>query len=122
VKTFDEKNVSAQQTPPKKQARFPRPNEDSLGSQTHQPPSPHRQKAPELKKIIVDPSKSEEERSLARTTLNKMSPNTSAVRLRNRCVLTGRPRAYLRKYKLSRLSFRELASSGTIPGVVKASW
>lgn len=79
-------------------------------------------KRAELKKIIVDPSKGDEERDLARNTLNKMSPNTSPVRLRNRCVLTGRCRGYIRKYKLSRLSFRELASSGTIPGIVKASW
>ena len=79
-------------------------------------------KRTELKKIIVDPSKGDDERDLARNTLNKMSPNTSAVRLRNRCILTGRCRGYIRKYKLSRLAFRELASSGTIPGIVKASW
>lgn len=80
------------------------------------------QKRRELKKTIIDPNKSDEERDLARTTLNKMSPNTSTVRLRNRCVLTGRCRGFLRKYKLSRLSFRELASNGSIPGIVKASW
>jgi len=79
-------------------------------------------KRAELKKIIVDPAKSEEERFEARQKLNKMSPNTSAVRLRNRCKMTGRCRGYLRKFKLSRLSFRELASSGHIPGIVKASW
>lgn len=80
------------------------------------------QKRAALKKTIVDPHKTPEERDAARISLNKMSPNTSKVRLRNRCVLTGRCRGYIRKYKLSRLCFRELASSGTIPGVVKASW
>jgi len=79
-------------------------------------------KRADLKKIIVDASKTEEEKFEARIALNKMSPNTSAVRLRNRCKITGRCRGYLRKFKLSRLSFRELASSGHIPGIVKASW
>ena len=54
--------------------------------------------------------------------LNKMKRDTSAIRLRNRCQLTGRARGYLRRFKLSRLSFREMASQGLIPGVVKASW
>lgn len=48
--------------------------------------------------------------------------NSSPVRLRNRCKLTGRPRAYLRKFGLSRIKFRELALAGRIPGVTKASW
>lgn len=75
-----------------------------------------------LKKIIIDMDKSEEERNAAKTTLNKMSRNSSPVRLRSRCQLTGRSRGVLKKFKLSRLCFREMANSGMIPGVVKASW
>jgi small subunit ribosomal protein S14 len=75
-----------------------------------------------LKKTILDMNKSEEERSLAKTALNKMPRNSSPVRLRSRCQLTGRSRGVLRKFKLSRLCFREMANSGMIPGVVKASW
>lgn len=79
-------------------------------------------KRQELKKIILDPRKSDEERLLAQTTLNKMPKNSSPVRLRNRCQFTGRARGFLRKFNLSRLCFRELANTGFIPGVVKASW
>ncbi|MGD2170339.1 MAG: 30S ribosomal protein S14 [Chlamydiota bacterium] len=75
-----------------------------------------------LKKIISDPMASDADKMEAMTTLNKMSKNSSPVRLRNRCSITGRCRAYLRKFKLSRLCFRELASSGHIPGVTKSSW
>lgn len=79
-------------------------------------------KRQELKKIIRDLSKSDEERQAAQDTLNKMPRNSSSVRLRNRCQLTGRCRGYLRKFKLSRLCFREMANDGAIPGVYKASW
>lgn len=65
---------------------------------------------------------SEEEREQARIALNKMPRDSSPIRLRNRCELTGRPRGFLRKFKLSRLTFRELASMGMIPGVTKSSW
>ena len=75
-----------------------------------------------LKKIILDPTKSEEEKADAVIALNKLPKNSSPVRLRNRCTMTGRSRGFLRKYKLSRLCFREMASSGLIPGVFKASW
>jgi small subunit ribosomal protein S14 len=75
-----------------------------------------------LKTIILDPTKSEEERLAAQISLNKMPRNSSPVRLRNRCQLTGRARGFLRKFKLSRLCFREFANSGRIPGIVKASW
>ncbi len=75
-----------------------------------------------LKKIIIDPTQTVEERELAVKKLNEMPANSSAVRLRNRCNMSGRSRGYLRKFQLSRLCFRELASSGYIPGVVKASW
>lgn len=63
-----------------------------------------------------------EEREQARIALNKMPRDSCKIRLRNRCQLTGRARGYLRKFKLSRLSFRELASHGMIPGVTKSSW
>jgi small subunit ribosomal protein S14 len=79
-------------------------------------------KRQELKKRGVDQNLTEEERQEARTQLNKMSPNSSPVRMRNRCKLTGRSRGFLRKFKLSRLCFREMASMGLIPGVTKASW
>lgn len=75
-----------------------------------------------LKKKIIDPNINEEEREAARIKLNKMSPNTSTVRKRNRCQLTGRSRGFLRKFQVSRLVFREMASNGLIPGITKASW
>ncbi len=65
---------------------------------------------------------SDEERDAARVALNKMRRDTSPSRLKNRCQLTGRPHGYLRKFKMSRLCFRELAGMGMIPGVTKASW
>ena len=75
-----------------------------------------------LKEIIYNINSSDEERMDAQNKLNKMPRNSSPVRLRSRCLLTGRSRGYLRKFKLSRLCFRELANSGMIPGIVKASW
>lgn len=80
------------------------------------------EKRQELKKTIKDANVDEEEKELARMALNKLTPNSSPIRLRNRCSLTGRPRGYLRKFQLSRITFRELASSGMIPGVTKSSW
>ncbi len=76
----------------------------------------------ELKKIISDPNIGEEEKHNAVIALNKFPKNSSPVRLRNRCKLTGRARGYLRKFRVSRLCFREMALSGLIPGIVKASW
>jgi len=76
----------------------------------------------QLKKIISDESVSEEERLEAVIALNRLPRNSSPVRLRNRCQLTGRPRGYLGKFKMSRLCFRELASHAMIPGVTKSSW
>lgn len=75
-----------------------------------------------LKKKALDINLSEEERQEARIALNKMPRNSSVIRLRNRCSFTGRARGFLRKFKLSRLTFRELALKGLIPGVTKASW
>lgn len=80
------------------------------------------EKRQELKEIIRNLTISVEERMAAQDKLNKMSPNSSKVRLRNRCCLTGRSRGYLRKFQLSRLCFREMANAGLIPGVTKASW
>lgn len=80
------------------------------------------EKRRELKAIVRSLTASDEERMDAQAKLNKMPRNSSPVRTRNRCQLTGRCRGFLRKYKLSRLCFRELANSGHIPGVYKASW
>ena len=79
-------------------------------------------KRQQFKSIILDMNKSEEERENAKMALNKMPRNSSPVRLRSRCQLTGRARGVLKKFKLSRLCFREMANLGMIPGVVKSSW
>lgn len=76
----------------------------------------------ELKKIVKDLSKTDEERMDAQIRLNKLPKNSSPTRLRNRCQFTGRSRGYLRKFKMSRLCFREMANQGLIPGIIKASW
>ncbi len=75
-----------------------------------------------LKKTIQSPATSYEDKLAAVAQLNKLPKNSSPVRLRNRCQLTGRSRGFLRQYKLSRLCFREMANAGLIPGVFKASW
>ena len=80
------------------------------------------EKRQKLKKIVRDLTRSDEDRLVAQEQLNKLPRNSSPVRLRNRCRLTGRPRGYLRKFQMSRLCFRELANNGMIPGVFKASW
>lgn len=76
----------------------------------------------ELKEIVKDLTKSDEERLAAMISLNKLPKNSSPTRLRNRCQFTGRSRGFLRKFKMSRLCFREMANQGLIPGIVKASW
>ena len=80
------------------------------------------EKRQSLKKKIVDMNLSDEERALAREQLNKMPRDSSPIRVRNRCELTGRARGFLRRFKLSRLTFREFASNGLIPGITKSSW
>ena len=75
-----------------------------------------------LKKIIIDSNVDDDARLAAVNKLNSLPRDSSAVRLRNRCQFTGRPRGYLRKFQMSRLCFREMANSGQIPGIVKASW
>lgn len=81
-----------------------------------------KEKRQQLKAVILDMSKSEDERMAAVDTLNKMPRNSSRVRLRNRCQFTGRARGHLRLFNLSRLCFREMAHQGLLPGVFKASW
>ena len=76
----------------------------------------------ELKSIIDDAKKSEDERYAARLELQKLPRNANPTRLRNRCELTGRPRGTFRKFGLARNKIRELAFKGDIPGVIKASW
>lgn len=76
----------------------------------------------ELKSKVIDSSLSLDERMQARDALNKLSKNTSAVRLRNRCSITGRGRGNYRKFKICRNIFREMASNGHLPGVTKSSW
>ena len=75
-----------------------------------------------LKEIINDQSKPMEERFRATLKLAELPRNSSATRLHNRCQLTGRPHAYYRKLKVSRIALRELGSNGQIPGMVKSSW
>ncbi len=75
-----------------------------------------------LKAIANDDSLPMEERFKARLKLAKLPRNSSPNRLHNRCLLTGRPKAYYRKLKMSRIALRELASKGEIPGMVKSSW
>ena len=75
-----------------------------------------------LKATANDQNLPLEERFAARLKLAELPRNSSKVRIRNRCVLTGRPRAYYRKLKMSRIALRELAANGQIPGMVKSSW
>jgi small subunit ribosomal protein S14 len=82
----------------------------------------HAAKRARLKKAADNESLPMEERFAARLKLAQMPRNSSAVRVRLRCALSGRPRAVYRKFKLSRIALRELASTGQIPGMVKSSW
>lgn len=75
-----------------------------------------------LRKIVKDETLSDDERFEASMKLQKLPRRTSEIRVRNRCQVTGRPRGYLRAFKMSRIAFRELASRGMIPGVTKSSW
>ena len=75
-----------------------------------------------LKAVANDKSKPLEERFKATLKLAELPRNSSATRLHNRCQLTGRPHAYYRKLKVSRIMLRELGSNGEIPGLVKSSW
>jgi small subunit ribosomal protein S14 len=75
-----------------------------------------------LKALARDRDAAPEDRFEAQLKLAELPRNSSQTRLHNRCTLTGRPRGYYRKFKLSRIALRELASSGLIPGMVKSSW
>jgi small subunit ribosomal protein S14 len=75
-----------------------------------------------LKAVIEDQSKPMDERFKATLKLAELPRNSSATRLHNRCQLTGRPHAYYRKLKVSRIMLRDLGSAGQIPGMVKSSW
>ena len=75
-----------------------------------------------LKAIIMDRSKPMDERFRAQLKLNELPRNSSKIRLRNRCEVSGRPRAYYRKLRMSRIALRDLGSLGAIPGLVKSSW
>lgn len=76
----------------------------------------------ELTQIMKDPNANWEQKFEALTALEKLPRNSAKVRVRNRCNLTGRPRAYYRKFGLSRIALREQALLGNLPGVVKSSW
>lgn len=75
-----------------------------------------------LKKVARDTSKPVDERFAAQLKLAGLPRNSAQSRVRNRCQVTGRPRGYYRKLKMSRIALRQLASSGLIPGMVKSSW
>jgi len=79
-------------------------------------------KRAEFKRRALDASLTPEERMAARESLAKLPRNSSPVRLRTRCIVSGRPRAVYRKFMLSRIAFRELALRGQLPGIHKASW
>ena len=79
-------------------------------------------KRAELKSILANPESTDEEFFNAQRKLSKLPRNSSKIRLRNRCAITGRPRAFIRRFGLSRLTFREMALEGKIPGVTKSSW
>jgi small subunit ribosomal protein S14 len=75
-----------------------------------------------LKAIVMDQDKPMEERFRAQLQLAALPRNSSKTRIRNRCEVTGRPRAYYRKLRMSRVALRELGNNGLIPGLVKSSW
>ena len=75
-----------------------------------------------LKAVAADQSLDETERLVARLKMAEIPRNANPTRIRNRCEVTGRPRAYYRKFRLCRIQLRELANKGLIPGVTKSSW
>jgi small subunit ribosomal protein S14 len=79
-------------------------------------------KRAELREIAKDDSLPMEERFKARLKLAKLPRNSAPTRLHSRCLISGRPKAYYRKLKMSRIALRDLASHGEIPGMVKSSW
>ncbi len=79
-------------------------------------------KRAELKAMAKDQTLPMEERFAARLKLAELPRNSASVRIRNRCEISGRPRGNYRKFKMSRIALRDLASTGQIPGMVKSSW
>ena len=75
-----------------------------------------------LKKIIMNKKLELAERFAAQLKLDKLPKNSSRVRFRNRCGISGRPHGYYRKLKISRIALRDMASAGKIPGIIKSSW
>ena len=75
-----------------------------------------------LKDIIMNRELPLDERFAAQMKINEMPRDGSFIRVRNRCLVTGRPRGNYRKFKMSRIAFRELASTGQVPGILKSSW
>lgn len=82
----------------------------------------YREKRNALRKILKSQTATQEEKMEARDKMNKLPRRSIGVRVVNRCRVTGRPRGYMRKFQMSRISFRELANRGMIPGVTKSSW
>jgi small subunit ribosomal protein S14 len=82
----------------------------------------HAAKYAKLKAVANDTSKDETERLIARLKMAEIPRNANPTRIRNRCELTGRPRAYYRKFRLSRIMLREMGNAGLIPGLTKSSW
>ncbi|HVX08770.1 30S ribosomal protein S14 [Humibacter sp.] len=80
------------------------------------------EKRAELKKTLVNPNASDEEREAARVGLQKLPRNASPVRLRSRDAVDGRPRGVLTKFGISRVRFRDMAHRGELPGITKSSW
>jgi len=79
-------------------------------------------KRSKLKKIIMNKKLELAERFAAQLKLDKLPKNSSRVRIRNRCGISGRPHGYYRKLKISRIALRDMASAGKIPGIIKSSW
>ena len=82
----------------------------------------HADKRAELKAILANPATTDVEFYAAQKKLQKLPKNSSKIRIRNRCSLSGRPRGFHRRFGVSRITLRELAHAGKIPGVTKSSW
>jgi small subunit ribosomal protein S14 len=82
----------------------------------------HGPKRAELKAVLANPATGDDDFYAAQKKLQKLPRNSSKTRIRNRCSLSGRPRGFHRKYGVSRITLRELALAGKIPGVTKSSW
>ncbi len=82
----------------------------------------HAEQRKKLKAVIMSLTATPDEKEMANRKMQALPRNSSAVRIRNRCQVSGRSRAYVRRFGLSRIAFRELALEGKIPGVRKASW